>query len=61
MRRETSPLDDPPPAGRADRVVGRTGTCCVEYREFRGDGRLRHSVFRRVRADKTRDEIGVLT
>ncbi|MFI6572844.1 ATP dependent DNA ligase [Nocardia fluminea] len=44
VRRETSPLDDPPPASVARTVwwVEPVFVADIEYREISGDGLLRH-------------------
>lgn len=62
IRRDTSPLDDPPSA-----PVARTAwwwvepvlVADIEYREASGDGVLRHPSFRSIRPDKTPDKIGM--
>ncbi|MFI6225300.1 non-homologous end-joining DNA ligase [Nocardia salmonicida] len=61
VRRETSPLDDPPPASVARTAwwVEPVFVADIEYREISGDGLLRHPSFRGIRTDKTPDEIGL--
>ncbi|MFQ6396648.1 hypothetical protein ACLMAJ_24690 [Nocardia sp. KC 131] len=61
VRRETSPLDDPPPApvARTAWWVDPVLVADIEYREISGDGLLRHPSFRGIRTDKTPDEVGL--
>ncbi|MFI6219930.1 hypothetical protein ACIBEH_05180 [Nocardia salmonicida] len=61
VRRETSPLDDPPPASVARTAwwVEPVFVADVEYREISGDSMLRHPSFRGIRTDKTPDEISL--
>jgi len=60
-RRETSPVDYPPPAAvtRAAWWVEPVFVADIEYREVSGDGLMRHPSFRGIRTDKTPDEIGL--
>ncbi|MEU4599921.1 ATP-dependent DNA ligase [Nocardia sp. NPDC023988] len=59
IRRDTSPLDDPPPApvARTAWWVQPVLVADIEYREVSGDGLLRHPSFRGLRTDKTPAEI----
>lgn len=61
MRRETSPLDDPPPTpvARTAWWVEPVLVADIEYREISGDGLLRHPSFRGIRTDKTPHEVGL--
>lgn len=61
IRRDTSPLDDPPPApvARTAWWVQPVLVADIEYREVSGDGLLRHPSFRGIRTDKTPDEVGL--
>ncbi|MEU5405178.1 non-homologous end-joining DNA ligase [Nocardia asteroides] len=61
VRRDTSPLDDPPPptVTRAAWWVDPVFVADIEYREISGDGLLRHPSFRGIRTDKTPDEVEV--
>ncbi|MGW5455467.1 non-homologous end-joining DNA ligase [Nocardia sp. NPDC003979] len=63
VRRETTPLDDPPPApvARTAWWVEPVFVADIEYREISGDGLLRHPSFRGIRTDKTPEEIGLPT
>ncbi|RMI33728.1 non-homologous end-joining DNA ligase [Nocardia stercoris] len=59
VRRDTSPLDDPPPAAvtRSAWWVEPVFVADIEYREVSADGLLRHPSFRGIRTDKTPDEV----
>lgn len=61
VRRDTSPLDDPPPAAavRAAWWVEPVFVADIEYREISADGMLRHPSFRGIRTDKTPDDVAV--
>ncbi|MEU4598427.1 non-homologous end-joining DNA ligase [Nocardia sp. NPDC023988] len=63
VRRDTTPLDDPPPApvARTAWWVEPVFVADIEYREISGDGLLRHPSFRGIRTDKTPEEIGLPT
>ncbi|MGW6730223.1 non-homologous end-joining DNA ligase [Nocardia sp. NPDC055029] len=61
VRRDTSPLDDQPPAAavRGAWWVEPVFVADIEYREISADGLLRHPSFRGIRTDKTPDEVGL--
>ncbi|MEU4709393.1 non-homologous end-joining DNA ligase [Nocardia salmonicida] len=59
VRRETSPLDNPPPPPIEHTAwwVEPIFVADIEYRQISGDGLLRHPSFRGIRTDKTPQEI----
>ncbi|MFD8098178.1 non-homologous end-joining DNA ligase [Nocardia fluminea] len=61
VRREASPLDDPPPGSVARTAwwVEPVFVVDIEYCEISGDGLLRHPSFRGIRTDKPPDEVGM--
>ncbi|MFC4374973.1 hypothetical protein ACFO5K_12785 [Nocardia halotolerans] len=61
VRRQTSPLDDPPPepVARTAWWVEPMFVADIEYREISGDGLLRHPSFRGIRTAQAPDEVGL--